>query len=97
MTLRSLDMRRFPPWLRTVLTLYLLGTLFLVAVHQHHDATQAHDCALCALAHTPAVVASATLQPVHGGAAQYLPAAPEVRGWDSELSRAPHSRATPLT
>jgi hypothetical protein len=94
--LKTFEMKRFPPWLRAALTLYLLGTLFLVAVHQHHDASQAHDCGLCALAHTPAVTAPATLQPAHADAVEYLRAASNDRGWDSEFSRAARSRAPPL-
>lgn len=94
--LRRFEMRRFRPWVRVALTLYLLGTLFLVAVHQHHDAGQAHDCALCAIAHTPAVAPPPTLQPAHTATVEYITAAPEPRWLDSEFGRTLRSRAPPL-
>lgn len=90
-----LELRRSPSWVRAVLALYLLGSLFLVAFHQHHDAALAYDCALCALAHTPAVVATATLESATAVPVEKAPVPPNDRGWDSEFGHAPRSRAPP--
>ena len=55
----TFQMRLFPPFLRAALALYLLGTLCLAEVHQHHGALQNHDCALCTIVHSPATVVPA--------------------------------------
>ena len=92
----NFHMKRFPPLLRAALALYLLGTLCLAAVHQHHGALQSHDCALCTIAHSPATVVSAALHNTAPAAAGYLLPAPADRGWDSESRSTLRSRAPPL-
>ena len=44
------------PYLRGAVVLYLLASVFLFTVHQHHGASYGHDCALCAAAQTPSTV-----------------------------------------
>ena len=87
---------RIRPWLRGALVLYLLSTLCLVAVHQHHGAPQGHDCALCTVAHTPATVAAAIDCQIAPATAGYLLAAPGDQRCDSELHGTTRSRAPPL-
>ena len=90
------NMKRLNPWLRGALVLYLLSTVCLVAVHQHHGALQGHDCALCTVAHTPATVQVASAQGSVPLTLGILLPAPEVRGWDSEPRNTLRSRAPPL-
>jgi hypothetical protein len=49
----SVPNRRFHGWLGAALALYLSGAAVAVMVHQHRDASQSHDCALCAVAQLP--------------------------------------------
>jgi len=94
--LRTREMKRFHAFLRAVVVLYLSSTLLLVAVHQHRDASQAHDCSLCALAHTPAVSVSAPPTLALTRAAESLPAATHDQVWKSESGRTLRPRAPPL-
>jgi hypothetical protein len=88
--------RRFNPWLRAALVLYLLSTLCLVAVHQHHRALQGHDCALCTVVHMPATVAPTSFhQAPHATTGHLLPIPGEQR-WDSEPGSTSRTRAPPL-
>jgi hypothetical protein len=90
------NIRQLNPWLRGALVLYLLSTLFLVVVHQHHDGLQGHDCALCTVAHTPAVAQVAAVQDTAPVTPGILLPAPEIRGWDSDPASTLRSRAPPL-
>jgi hypothetical protein len=88
--------RRFDPWLRGAIVLYLLSAVCLVAIHQHQGAAAGHDCALCTVAHTPATVAAATLhQPASGTTGCLLPLPGDDR-WDFEPSSTSRTRAPPL-
>ena len=93
---RTFHMRRFPPLLRAALALYLLGTVCLAEVHQHHGVLQNHDCALCTIAHSPATVVPAGPHDAAPTAVGYLLPAPDDRGWDSESRSTLRSRAPPL-
>jgi hypothetical protein len=88
--------RWFPPFLRAALALYLLGTVCVAEVHQHHGALQNHDCALCTIAHSPATVVPAGPHDAAPAAMGYLLPAPDDRGWDSESRSTLRSRAPPL-
>lgn len=88
--------RRLDPWLRGAIVLYLLSTLCLVAVHQHHGGLQGHDCALCTVAHTPATVAPAALHQTAPAKTSYLLPIPGEQRWDSEPGSTSRTRAPPL-
>jgi hypothetical protein len=88
--------RQSNPWLRGALVLYLLSTLCLVAVHQHHGALQGHDCALCTVAHTPATVAPAAFHQAAPAATSHLLPIPGEQRWDSETGSTSRTRAPPL-
>jgi len=88
--------RRLDPWLRGAIVLYLLSTLCLVAVHQHHGTLQGHDCALCTVAHTPATVVAATLHQLAPVTAGYLLPTPGEHRCDSEPGNTSRTRAPPL-
>ena len=92
----NFNIRQLKPWLRGALVLYLLSTVCLVAVHQHHGALQGHDCALCTVAHTPATAQVAAVQDVAPSTPGTLLPAPEIRGWDSDPASTLRSRAPPL-
>jgi hypothetical protein len=88
--------RRLNPWLRGAVVLYLLSTLCLVAVHQHHGGLAGHDCALCTVAHTPAISApAAPHQAALATSSTTLPAPGEQR-WDSEPRSTSRTRAPPI-
>jgi hypothetical protein len=88
--------RRFDPWFRGLLVLYLLSTLFLAAVHQHHDGFQGHDCALCTVAHTPATVTAGVDHQLAPATTERILAIPSEQSWESESHRTTRSRAPPL-
>ncbi|HZE20188.1 MAG TPA: hypothetical protein VE402_08715 [Candidatus Angelobacter sp.] len=90
------QLRRAHPLLRGLVLLYLAGTLLLVAAHQHHNALEGHDCALCAAAHTPAVVGAALDHEIAPASHEALLTVPAEQGWDSESHRTTRSRAPPL-
>ena len=90
------QIRRSHPLFRGLLLLYLASTLLIVAGHQHHNALQGHDCALCTVAHTPAMAAAAPDHDVAPSATQTLLSIPAEQGWDSESHRTTRSRAPPL-
>jgi len=92
----TFQMRLFPPFLRAALALYLLGTLCLAEVHQHHGALQNHDCALCTIVHSPATVVPAAPHDAAAAAVGYILPARDDRGWDSESRSTLRSRAPPL-
>lgn len=96
MQIATFHMNRIRPWLRGALVLYLLGTLCVVAVHQHHGALQGHDCALCTVAHTPAVVAAAAVHHATPAPSQYLLPIPGDQRWDSEPGSTSRTRGPPL-
>ena len=87
--------RRFDPWFRGLLVLYLLGTLFLAAEHQHHG-LQTDNCALCTISHTPATVASTVDHQTAPTTTEYVLAIPGDQRWDSEPDGTTRSRAPPL-
>jgi len=91
-----IHIRRSHPLLRGLLVLYFLGTLFLAAVHQHHDGLQGHDCALCTVAHTPATVVAGVDHQLAPTTTERILAIPSEQGWDSESHRTTRSRAPPL-
>ncbi|HYQ88103.1 MAG TPA: hypothetical protein VEU09_00575 [Candidatus Binatia bacterium] len=91
-----IHIRRSHPLFRGLLVLYLLGTLFLAAVHQHHDGLQGHDCALCTVAHTPATVAAGVDPMLALCISERILAVPSEQGWESESHRTTRSRAPPL-
>ena len=84
------------PLLRGLLLLYVAGTLLLVAAHQHHNGLEAHDCALCTVAHTPAVVTPALDHATAPEFGEILVTLPAETCWDSESHRTTRSRAPPL-
>jgi hypothetical protein len=88
--------RQFNPRLRGVIVLYLLSTLCLVAVHQHHGALQSHDCALCTVVHMPATVAPAAFHQAAPAATSHLFPIPGEQRWDSEPGSTSRTRAPPL-
>jgi len=92
----AFNIRRTSPWLRGVLVLYLMSTLFLAAVHQHHDGFQGHDCALCTVAHTPATVAAGMDHQLAPTTSERILAITADQGWESESHRTTRSRAPPL-
>lgn len=51
-----------PAWVRVGLIAYLLSSLLLLSVHQHPGGVAAHDCAICAAAHTPLVTPAVNAQ-----------------------------------
>ena len=89
------NLRRLNPWLRGALVLYLLGTVCLVAVHQHHG-LQTDNCALCTICHTPATVASAVAHQAAPTTTEYVLAIPGDQRWESESRSTLRSRAPPL-
>ena len=89
-------LRRHNPWLRGIIALYILSTLFLAAAHQHRDGLQGHDCALCTVAHTPATAVAAIEPQATPALTGYLLPLPGDQGWDFELHGTPRSRAPPL-
>jgi hypothetical protein len=92
----TFNIRCTNPWFRGLLVLYLLGTPFLAAVHQHHDGLQGHDCALCAVAHTPATVTAGADHLLAPSTTERTLAISAEQGWDSESHRTTRSRAPPL-
>jgi hypothetical protein len=88
-------MLRLRPWLHAAIALYLLGAIFLVTLHQHHSALHNTDCALCAMSHTPAVVATAAELAGGHTTEGTLVAIPDDRGWAEESYQASRSRAPP--
>ena len=92
----TFHMHRIQPWLRGALVLYLLSTVCVVAVHQHHGAAQGHDCALCTVAHTPATVAPTSIHQTAPTATEYLLPIPGDQPWDSEPGSASRTRGPPL-
>ena len=57
--------KTFPAWIRAGLILYLLGSVLLVAVHQHPAGLTSHECAICTAAHTPLVTSAVVVQTPH--------------------------------
>ena len=90
------QIRRLHPLLRGLLLLYVASTLVLVAAHQHHNGQEGHDCALCAAAHTPAVVTGALDHGIAPALRESSISVPAEQGWDSESHRTTRSRAPPL-
>lgn len=90
-----LDAQRIRPWLRAAVVLYLLSCVLLVAVHQHHGATQSDECLLCTMGHTPAAIAPLALLPAAPLLLGYLLRSVEERGLESGSRRTPRSRAPP--
>jgi hypothetical protein len=90
-----LDAQRVRPWLRAAVVLYLLSCVLLVAVHQHHGATQSDECLLCTMAHTPAAIAPAALLPAAPILVGFVLRAIEERNRGSEPPGTPKSRAPP--
>jgi len=88
-------MLRLKPWLQAAIVLYLLGGLFLVAVHQHHGALHGSDCALCTMSHTPATLTSAVDQTAERLTAGSIIPVPNDHGWAEETYQASRSRAPP--
>jgi len=82
--------------MRVGLILYMLGTVLLVAVHQHQDGLARHDCALCAAAQTPAVVSPVVIQEAPSTASASSVAIPADLAVESEFARTNPSRAPPL-
>ena len=95
MTNAMRQIRRLHPLLRGLLLLYVASTLFLVAVHQHHNGLEGHDCALCTAAHTPAVVTAALDHGIAPAIRETLVTIPAEQAWDSESHRTTRSRAPP--
>ena len=96
MTIAFRQIRRLHPLLRGLLLFYVASTLLLVAAHQHHNGLESHDCALCAAAHTPAVVHAALDHGIAPAFRETLVTIPAEQAWDSESHRATRSRAPPL-
>ena len=96
MTNTMSQIRRSHPLLRGMLLLYFAATLLLVAGHQHHNAFQGHDCALCTVAHTPAMAAAGLDHEIAPVPTETLLTIPADKGWDSESHRTARSRAPPL-
>jgi hypothetical protein len=90
------QIRRLHPLLRGVLLLYVASTLLLVAAHQHHNALEGRDCALCTAAHTPAVVTAVLDQAIAPASNETPLTIPAERSWESESHRTDRSRAPPL-
>jgi len=76
--------------------LYMLGTVLLVAVHQHQDGLARHDCALCAAAQTPAVVSPVVIQEAPPATSASFVAIPADLAVEFEFARTNPSRAPPL-
>jgi hypothetical protein len=74
---------------------YLLCAVVVTTVHQHNSAIQAGDCALCTLAHTPAIVAPTTPQPAATVAPRAIAPVRDARIEDSGFRQASRSRAPP--
>ncbi|HEX7077978.1 MAG TPA: hypothetical protein VF363_06120 [Candidatus Eisenbacteria bacterium] len=89
--------RRIAPWLRGAVAVYLIGVVLVVAVHQHRDARRADDCALCTVAHTPAVVPHAASVPTLGPSFDAAPRICLDVAPDVDKHGAPPSRAPPRT
>lgn len=83
--------------MRVGLILYMLGAMFLVAVHQHQDGLAQHDCALCAAAQTPAVVSPVVIPEAPPTTSASSVAIPFDVTVESELARTNPSRAPPLS
>src|SRR3954467_6340477 len=90
------NIRSLHPLLRGLLLLYVASTLFLVAAHQHHNGLESQDCALCTVAHTPAVVTAALDHSAAPAFCQSPVTVPAEQGWVSESHRTTRSRAPPL-
>ena len=88
--------RRSGPLFRGLVVLYLLGTLFLAAVHQHHDGLIGHDCALCTVAHAPATVQAGVDHLLAPSVTEHVLAITADQGFESESHRTTRSRAPPL-
>lgn len=88
--------RHLPAWLRVGLVLYMVGAVLLVAVHQHQDGLTSHDCALCAVAQTPAVVSPVIIQEAPPTTSASSVAIPIDLATDFEFARTNPSRAPPL-
>jgi hypothetical protein len=88
--------RLLPAWLRVGLIAYMLGAMFLVAVHQHQDGLTQHDCALCAAAQTPALVSPVVIQEAPPTASVSPIAIPADLAVEPEFARSNPSRAPPL-
>jgi hypothetical protein len=95
MNRHTFQIHRSKPWLNAAIVIYLLGAVLMIAVHQHHDALHATDCALCTMAHTPAMVAPISLQVTEQTTRGFVIPIPEIRGWDSEVRQTSRSRAPP--
>ena len=87
--------QRLRALLRTALLAYLLLTVVVMTVHQHHSGIQNGDCALCTLAHTPALIVPATPQPAVMVAPRAIAPVRVARIEDSDFRQASHSRAPP--
>lgn len=87
--------QRFHPWLRVVLVAYLLCTVVITTMHQHHGALTTGDCGLCTVAHTPAVTAPTTYHPTPVVASRTMITVPDDRISESEFRQASRSRAPP--
>jgi hypothetical protein len=88
-------LRRLHGWMRAGLLLYLAGALILVAAHQHRDAAQAHDCALCVVAHmATAMPAAPAPVPPPAIRSRDLPI-PEPEGYESPATPVYRGRAPP--
>ena len=87
---------RLRPWLQAAIVVYLLAAVLVATMHQHHGALHGNDCALCAAAHTPALIAPAPVHHTAPAATGYLPLIPGEQRWDSEPGSTTRSRAPPL-
>jgi ectoine hydroxylase-related dioxygenase (phytanoyl-CoA dioxygenase family) len=90
------NIRRLDPWLRSVIVLYFVSAMCLVAAHQHSGALQSHDCALCAVAQTPASVVSVAPHPDVPAPTGFLLPIPSAHRWDSEPRSTSRTRAPPI-
>ncbi len=87
--------QRFHPWLRAALVVYLLCTVIVTTVHQHHGALQNGDCALCTLAHTPGLTSPTAYQPESIAVTRAIITVPDDQVWESEFRQPSQSRAPP--
>ncbi len=91
----TLSTQKFRPWLRAALVAYLLATVAMATVHQHHGPSRAADCGLCTISHTPVLAAPAPQQVTDRDAACTAVSVPDHRISESDFSPASRSRAPP--
>jgi hypothetical protein len=89
-----MDCKRHQPWLRAALLAYLLCSVAVAPMHQHHGGPSS-DCARCTLAHTPTLLAPTSQQPVAATEFRTAVAAPDDPIADPDFLQATHSRAPP--